>query len=71
MVHQNGVDHGGLIHDQEVAVERVFIVLLESSFLNAVLQQTMDGLGLVSGSLAHPLRGPPGGSSQHDIDPEP
>jgi hypothetical protein len=37
VIHQDRVDHGGLIHYQEVAVEGLLSILLKASFLNALL----------------------------------
>ena len=56
MVHENGVDHGGFVDDQKVALQRGLIVFLETAFLDAVFQQAVNGLGLVTGSLTHPFR---------------
>ena len=47
----------------------VFIVFLEASLLNTVLQQAVNGLGLVAGGLAHSLSGPARGSRQQKFDP--
>ena len=66
MVHQQGVDHRGFIDDQKVAIQRRIPVLLESSFPPAVFEQAMDGLGLMTGGLHHPLGGPSGGGGQQD-----
>ena len=70
VVHQDCIDHRGLVHDKEVTVERSFLVFLKSSLLNTVLQQPVNRFGLMTGGLTHPFGGPPGRGGQHDVDLE-
>ena len=69
VVHQDGVYHGSFVDDQEVAFQRGFIVFLEASLLDTVIQQAVNGFGLVAGGLAHSLGGPARGSRQQKFDP--
>ncbi len=71
VVHQEGVDHRGLVDDQEVAVERRRLVFLESALLEAVFEEAVDRLGLVAGGLGHPLGGPAGRGGEQDLRPDP
>ena len=65
-VHQRHVDHRDLVHDQQVAVERVLLVALEAAAGRVGLEQAVQGLGLEPGGLAHPLGGPAGRCRQGD-----
>jgi hypothetical protein len=60
---QHDVDHGGLVDNQQVAVERVFVAALEAAALGVDLQQPVDGLGLEAGRLGHVLGGAAGRSA--------
>ena len=58
-VHQHDVDHGALVHDQDVSLQRVFFVpLVTVGRLD--FQETVDGFGLQARGLGQALRGPPG-----------
>ena len=70
VVHQEGVDHRGLVDDQEVAVERRILVFLEAALLEAVFEKAVDRLGLVARRLGHPFGGPAGRGGQEDLRPD-
>ena len=59
-VHQQHVDHRRLVDDQQVAVERMLAVSLETAALGVDLEQPVDRLGLDPGRLGHPLGGAAG-----------
>src|SRR5207253_2317376 len=65
-LHQRDVDHGGLVDDQQVAVEWVVVAALEAASLGIDLQQPVDGLGFKTGRLAHALGGAAGRSAQEE-----
>ena len=71
MVHQNGVDHGGLIHDQQVAIQRIFISALKSALLKTEFQQPVNGFGLPPGGFTQALGRPTGGGCQRDLQMQP
>ena len=54
-LHQHDVDHGRLVDNQQVAVERVVVAAFEAAALGVDLQQPVDGLGLEAGRLGHAL----------------
>ena len=54
-IHQRHIDHRGLVHHQQIAVERVLLVAREAAVLRVDLQQAVDGLGLDPGLLGHAL----------------
>src|SRR5438105_9500284 len=66
-LHQHDIDHGGLVDDQEITVERVVVAALEAARLRVHLQQPMDGLGLEAGRLGHALGGAAGRSAQQQV----
>jgi hypothetical protein len=55
-LHQHDIDHGGLVDNQQVTVERVVVATLEAAALRVDLQQTVDGLGLEASRLGHTFR---------------
>ena len=57
-LHQQNVDHRGLVDDEEVAAEWVRLVALEAAVLRVGLQQAVDRLRLDAGGLGQPLRRP-------------
>ena len=59
-MHQHDINHGGLVDNQQVTVERVVVAALEAAALGIDLQQPVDGLGLEAGRLGHALRGSTG-----------
>ena len=64
-VHQHDVDHGALVHDQDVSLQRVFFVpLVAVGRLD--FQQAVDGFGLHARGLGQALRGPPGRGGEQD-----
>ena len=65
-VHQRHVDHRDLVHDQQVALERVLLVALEAALGRVGLEQAVQGPGLAAGGLAQPLGGPAGRCGQGD-----
>ena len=72
-LHEQDVDHGGLVDDQEVAVEGVALVALEAAGLGIDFEQPMNRPGLESRRFGHPLGRAPGrGAEQHldALDPE-
>ena len=66
-LHQHDVDHGGLVDDQQVAVERIVRVALEAAALGVDLQQAMDGLGLDARRLGHALGGAAGRRAKQQL----
>ena len=62
-LHQHDIDHGGLVDDQQVAVERVVVAAFEAAALGVDLEQPVDGLGLEAGRLGHALGGAAGRSA--------
>jgi hypothetical protein len=67
-IHERHIDHGGLVHHEEVAVERIVLVLGEATVLWIDLQQAVDRLGLKAGLLGHALGGTTCGSGQQHPD---
>ena len=65
-VQQRHVDHRDLVHDQQLAIQLVLLIALEAAARRVGLEQTMQGLGLEAGGLAHPLGGPAGGCGKGD-----
>ena len=66
-LHQHDIDHGGLVDNQQVAVERVVVAALEAAALGIDLEQPVDGLGLEAGRLGHALGGAAGRSAQQKL----
>ena len=70
-MHQVNVDHGHLIHDQDVHLQRIGTVPPESIrfILHGAfhLQEPVDGLSLPAGGLGHSLGGPAGRCRQRDL----
>ena len=56
-LHQQDIDHGRLVDDQQVACERVVAAAFEAAGFGIDFEQPVDGLGLESGSFGHPLGG--------------
>ena len=52
VVHQQDVDHRAFVHDQGVAVQRIFVATL-IAVLWIVFQQPVDGLGIHPRRFAH------------------
>jgi hypothetical protein len=55
-LHQQDVDHRGLIDDQQVAIERIVLATPEPAALRVYFQQPVDGLSLEAAGLGHALR---------------
>ena len=56
-MHQQDVDHGGLVDDQQIAFEPVVGIPFEAAAFQVNLQQPVDGLGLEPGGFGHALGG--------------
>ena len=67
-LHQQHVDHRGLVDDEQVAAERVRLVALEAAVLRVSLEQAMDGLRLDAGGLGQALGGSARGRAERDVD---
>jgi hypothetical protein len=56
-MHQQDVDHGGLVDDQQIAFEPVVGIPFEAAAFQVNLQPPVDGLGLEPGGFGHALGG--------------
>ena len=65
--HQRHVHHAGLVHHQQVAVERVHLAALEAAGLGIGLQQAVDGPAFQPGALGQALGGPSGRRAEGDL----
>ena len=65
IIHEHDVDHGTLIHDQDIPPEGILFVFL-ITFRRLGFQQPVDGFGLDSRRLGETLCRPSGRSSQED-----
>jgi len=63
-LHERDIDHGGLVDDQQIALEWIFIIALEAEGLRVELQQAVDGLGLHAGGFGHALGCSSGGGAE-------
>jgi hypothetical protein len=68
MMHEDGIDHGRFIHDEEVAGQGVFLVLLKSSLFHAVFQEPVKGFGLMTRGFGHAFGGAPRWCGQLNTD---
>ena len=59
-LHQENIDHRGLVDDQQIAIERVVVAALKSAPLRIGLQKPVDRLCFEPCRLGHPLGCPPG-----------
>ena len=67
VVHQQDIDHRGLVDDHQVGVQRVLLIAQEwTPGARFELQQAVDRLGFQTGGLSEPFGGPPGWRSQKD-----
>ena len=66
-LHQHDIDHGGLVDDQQVAVELVVAVAFEAAALGVDLKEPVDGLGLEAGRLGHALGGAAGRGAEKKL----
>src|SRR5687768_4810901 len=55
MVHEDNIDHRGFIHDDQVVVESMVAIPLETTQTRLKLQQAMDGLRLAASRFAQPF----------------
>ena len=62
--HQQDIDHAGLVHDQEIALERMLLGAAELAGARVRLQQAVDRLRLQAGAVRQPLGRPAGGRTQ-------
>jgi hypothetical protein len=62
--HQQNIHHARLVHDQKIAVERMFLGPAEFTRPWVRLQQTVDGLRLQPGTLRQPLGRPTRGRAK-------
>ena len=68
IVHQHDINHGALVHDQHIALQRMrFIFLIPLRRLE--LQQPMNGLRLHAGGLGEPFGSPACGRRQKHLRP--
>ncbi len=67
-LHQQDVDHGRLVDDEQVAGERVRLVALEAAVLRVGLQQAVDGLCLDACGLGQALRRATRRGAEGDVD---
>jgi hypothetical protein len=66
VVHQNNVDHGSFVHNQDGALKWIVLVFLEPSFLDAVFHHAMNRLCFVTRGFAHLFgRSSGGGGKEH------
>jgi hypothetical protein len=68
-MHQQDVDHGGLVDDQQIAFEPVVGIPFEAAAFRVNLQQPVDGLGLEPGGFGHALGGTPVGAHSNRLTP--
>src|SRR6266516_2356529 len=63
-MHQQHIDHGRFVHDEQVAVEGVLAIPPKPAGPGIDFEQPVDGLGLEAGGLVH-ARGRTAGGSAH------
>ena len=63
-LHQHDIDHGGLVDNQQVTIERVVVAALEAAALGIDLKQPVNGLGLEASRLGHAFGGAAGRGAQ-------
>jgi hypothetical protein len=61
---QGNIDHRAFINDQQIALERAFLVALETERFRIDFQHAVDGLRLHSGRFLHPFGSSPGRGAQ-------
>src|SRR4029079_2600490 len=66
-LHQHDIDHGSLVHDQQVAVELIVATAFEAAPPGVDLKQPVDGLGLEAGCLGHALGGAASGCAKKEL----
>ena len=65
-VHQGQIDHGELVDDDGLALQRPVLVSPERAQLGIELQRPVQGLGFLAGGLGQALGRPAGGRRQQD-----
>ncbi len=73
-MHKRKIHHGHLVDNDHIRFQRILFIAPESIdrlifWISADFQKTVDGLGLISGGLGHPLGCPARGSRKTDIQP--
>ena len=66
-LHQQDIDHGRLVDDQQVAFEWVVAAAFEAAALRIDLEQPVNGLGLEPGGFRHPLGGAAGRCAEQQV----
>src|SRR5579875_3503156 len=52
LIHQNDIDHRRLVHHEQIEIERLERIALETAKRWIEFEQTVNGLGLAAGGLA-------------------
>lgn len=72
--HQGDVHHGGLVHDDRLAFQRLVLIALKGQLAGlrivARLQQSVDGAGTFAAELPQPLGGPARGGAEQGFQPQ-
>jgi hypothetical protein len=66
LVGQDEVEHAGLVHHDQVRVDRI-VPIMGGVAAGAQRQQPVHGGGRMPGQLGQPFRGSPGRCRQHDL----
>jgi hypothetical protein len=66
-VHQENIDHRGLIDHEQLAIERILLVALEAAVPRIDLKQPVDGLGLQARRVGHAFRRASGRSTKEEV----
>src|SRR4030043_1558257 len=66
MIHQKRIDHGCFVYDNNICLQRIFLVFFEATLFGRVFKQSVDGFGLPTCCLTHPFGCPPSRSSKKD-----
>ena len=64
VAHEQGIDHGGLVHDQRLGLQGFVLVALEAPFGQVEAQQLVQGGRRPAGDFGHAPGGPAGGRGQ-------
>ena len=64
MIHQRNVDHRGFVDDDDIDLQRVIGVTLESAFARRVFEQAVQCHRLFAGAFGHPFGRPAGGRGE-------
>ena len=73
-MHERKIHHGHLVNNNYICFQRILFIAPESIdrlifWISADFQKAVDGLGLISGGLGHPLGRPSRGGRKTDIQP--